>query len=66
MKLGTNTPVRLVTFPGEVHGNRNAAEQYGCALRLVRRMHHYLQTPGTDASPIELDHVAGLNATDNT
>lgn len=42
MKVRTNTPVRLVFYPGEGHGNRNAAAQYDYALRLMRWMDTYL------------------------
>ncbi len=42
MKVRTDTPVRLVFYPGEGHGNRNAAAQYDYALRLMRWMDTYL------------------------
>ena len=36
MKVRTQTPVRLVFYPNEGHGNRKAASQYDYALRLMR------------------------------
>jgi dipeptidyl aminopeptidase/acylaminoacyl peptidase len=66
VKLRTDTPVRLVIYPGEVHGNRNSAAQYDYALRLVRWMDHYLQGSGGDAPPYELDHAGKLNVADGS
>jgi dipeptidyl aminopeptidase/acylaminoacyl peptidase len=42
MKVRTDTPVRLVFYPGEGHGNRKAAAQYDYSLRLMRWMDTYL------------------------
>ncbi len=47
LKVRTETPVRLVFYPGEGHGNRKAAAQFDYALRLMRWMDTYL---GVDAS----------------
>lgn len=47
MKVRTDTPVRLVFYPGEGHGNRKAAAQYDYSLRLMRWMDTYL---GADAT----------------
>jgi dipeptidyl aminopeptidase/acylaminoacyl peptidase len=60
VKVRTDTPVRLVYYPGEGHGNRNTAAQYDYGLRLMRWMNHYLKGPGGQAPPYELDHAAGL------
>lgn len=60
VKLRTDTPVRLVFYPGEGHGNRNTAAQYDYALRLKRWMDHYLKGPGGEPPPYELDHAARL------
>jgi dipeptidyl aminopeptidase/acylaminoacyl peptidase len=42
MKVRTDTPVRLVFYPGEGHGNRKAAAQMDYAHRLMRWMDTYL------------------------
>jgi dipeptidyl aminopeptidase/acylaminoacyl peptidase len=42
LKIHGNTPVRLVLYPGEGHGNRRAASRYDVMLRLLRWMEHYL------------------------
>jgi len=60
VKIRTDTPVRLVIYPGEVHGNRNTAAQYDYSLRLMLWMDHYLKGPGGEAPPYELDHASRL------
>ena len=62
VKLRTDTPVRLVIYPGEVHGNRNSAARYDYSLRTKRWMDHYLRGPGGEPPPYELDHAARLEA----
>jgi len=62
VKIRTDTPVRLVIYPDEVHGNRNSAARYDYSLRLVRWMDHYLKGPGGEPPPYELDHAARLEA----
>ena len=52
-----DTPVRLVVYPGEAHGNRNTAARYDYSLRLMRWMDHYLKGEGGDPPPYELDHA---------
>ncbi len=42
MKVRTETPVRLVFYPGEGHGNRKAASRLDYAYRLMRWMDTYL------------------------
>lgn len=65
VKLRTDTPVRLVIYPGEVHGNRNSAARYDYSLRSKRWMDHYLKGPGGDPPPYQIDHAARLEeATD--
>jgi dipeptidyl aminopeptidase/acylaminoacyl peptidase len=64
VKVRTETPVRLVYYPGEGHGNRNTAAQYDYALRLERWMNHYLKGPGGAPPPYEIDHAARLPASD--
>ncbi|MGB3726469.1 MAG: S9 family peptidase [Glaciecola sp.] len=52
MKVRTQTPVRLVFYPGEGHGNRKAAAQYDYALRLMRWMDTYLSEDATRSTPM--------------
>ncbi|MFT5094629.1 MAG: dipeptidyl aminopeptidase/acylaminoacyl peptidase [Porticoccaceae bacterium] len=56
LKILDKTPVRLVLYPGEGHGNRNAAARYDYSLRLHRWMDHYLKGDGGDAPPFKIDH----------
>ena len=56
LKLQGKTPVRLVLYPGEGHGNKRAASRYDYSLRLLRWMDHYLKGPGGDPPPYELDY----------
>lgn len=60
VKIRTETPVRLVFYPDEGHGNRNSAAQYDYSIRLKRWMDHYLKGPGGEAPPYEIDHAAKL------
>lgn len=62
VKIRTDTPVRLVIYPDEVHGNRNTAARYDYSLRLMRWMNHYLKGPGGEPPPYELDHADRLEA----
>lgn len=62
VKVSTDTPVRLVIYPGEAHGNRNTAAQYDYSLRLMRWMDHYLKGSGGEPPPYELDHAQRLEA----
>ncbi|HEY5622148.1 MAG TPA: prolyl oligopeptidase family serine peptidase, partial [Gammaproteobacteria bacterium] len=65
IRLRTDTPVRLVSYPGEAHGNRNAAARLDYSMRLKRWMDHYLMGPGGEPPPYELDHVARLKELDD-
>lgn len=56
LKMAGEAPVRLVTYPGEGHGNRNAAAQYDYALRMMRWMEHYLQGEGGEPPAHELPY----------
>ena len=62
IKLRTDTPVRLVIYPGEVHGNRNSAARYDYSLRSKRWMDHYLKGPGGEPPPYEIDHASRMEA----
>nr|WP_136252757.1 S9 family peptidase [Ningiella ruwaisensis] len=52
MKVRTDTPVRLVFYPGEGHGNRKAAAQYDYSLRFMRWMDTYLAEDASRDAPM--------------
>lgn len=56
IETATDTPVRLVLYPGEGHGNRRAASRYDYNLRMIRWFEHYLAGPGGDKPPARLDY----------
>ncbi len=56
LKVLGKTPVRLVLYPGEGHGNRRAASRLDYSLRLMRWMEHYLVGEGGEPPPREIDH----------
>ncbi len=60
MKLRTDTPVRLVIYPGEGHGNYHTAARYDYALRFERWMNHYLLGPGGAPPPFDIGHAERL------
>ena len=60
VKVRTDTPVRLVFYPGEGHGNSQTAARYDYSLRLTRWMDHFLKQGGTELPPYEIDHAARL------
>lgn len=51
LKIIGQTPVRLVWYPGEGHGNRKSAGRYDYNMRSLRWFEHYLKDPdgGRDA-----------------
>ena len=51
MQRLSDAPVRLVTYPGEGHGNRRAASQYDYAHRMMRWFETYLRGERDDAKP---------------
>jgi dipeptidyl aminopeptidase/acylaminoacyl peptidase len=55
VKTYGKTPVRLVRYPGEPHGNRRTGSRLDFSLRLMRWMNHYLKGPGGNPPPYELD-----------
>ena len=56
MKVRTDTPVRLVFYPNEGHGNRRAASRLDYAYRLMRWMDTYLADGNSrDAKMPEFD-----------
>ena len=56
LKLRSAAPVRLVLYPGEGHGNRKAAAQYDYSLRQLRWFSLYLDGPGGEMPPHEIDY----------
>lgn len=64
LKQTSDAPVRLVTYPGEGHGNRRAAAQYDYGLRVLRWMQHYLQGEGGEPPAPELDLAERLGLED--
>lgn len=56
LKLHNQAPVRLVLYPGELHGNRKAAARLDYNLRLMRWMEHYLKGPGGAMPPMDIDY----------
>jgi dipeptidyl aminopeptidase/acylaminoacyl peptidase len=56
LKVLGKTPVRLVLYPGEGHGNRRAASRLDYNLRLLQWMEHYLKGPGGAPPPARLDY----------
>ena len=56
LKTVGQTPVRLILYPGEGHGNRRAASRYDYHLRALRWMEHYLKGPGGDLPPLKIDY----------
>lgn len=52
MKVRTDTPIRLVMYPNEGHGNRQAAAQMDYAYRFMRWMDTYLATDATRDDPM--------------
>ena len=60
VKVRTDTPVRLVYYPGEGHGNAKTAARLDYAMRLVRWMDHFLVEGEDELPPYEIDHAARL------
>ena len=56
LKVLGQTPVRLVLYPGEGHGNRRAASRFDYTLRMMQWLEHYLQGPGGSPPPYELQY----------
>jgi dipeptidyl aminopeptidase/acylaminoacyl peptidase len=54
LKTLGQVPVRLVLYPGEGHGNRQAAARYDYSLRMMGWMDHYLKGPGGEPPPAEV------------
>ena len=56
LKVLNQTPVRLVWYPGEGHGNRKAAARFDYNLRMMRWFEHYLKGAGGAAPEHKLDY----------
>jgi len=56
LKLHNKAAVRLVLYPGEVHGNRKAAARLDYNMRMLQWMEHYLKGPGGAMPPLEIDY----------
>ena len=54
MKTRTETPVRLVLYPGEGHGNRKATARFDYNMRMMRWFNLYLKQGGGDIPETEL------------
>jgi dipeptidyl aminopeptidase/acylaminoacyl peptidase len=61
LKTLGQAPVRLVLYPGEGHGNRNAAARLDYNIRLLRWMEHYLQGPGGAPPDHNVDYAQHWN-----
>ncbi len=51
------TPVRLVLYPGEGHGNRKSAARFDYHLRMLRWFEHYLKGDGGEPPAPELEYA---------
>jgi len=56
LKVRGETPVRLVFYKDEGHGNRKAAARLDYSLRLMRWMNHYLKEDGGDPPNYEIEY----------
>ncbi len=57
LKLHGRSPVRLVFYPGEGHGNRKAASRLDYSLRMMQWFEHFLLGPGGELPAYELDYA---------
>ena len=65
IKTRTDTPVRLVLYPGEGHGNRKVAAKLDYSIRLMRWMEFYLKgrSKGNKIPNYKIDHAKKLSKT---
>ncbi len=54
IKTRTETPVRLVLYPGEGHGNRNSTARYDFNLRMIRWFDTFLKENGNEVPQTNL------------
>ena len=64
LKMLGQTPVRLLWYPGEGHGNRKAGARHDYNLRMLRWFDHYLKGPGGQPPPYDLDYGFDLSKED--
>ena len=57
LELHGKTPVRLVLYPGEGHGNRKCGAKLDYSLRMHQWFDHYLKGPGGEKPAWELDYA---------
>ncbi len=65
-----DTPVRMVFYPGEGHGNQKAAARYDYSLRMMRWFDTYLKTgdrdaPLPDSRPVLAEGTTGTSAAED-
>jgi dipeptidyl aminopeptidase/acylaminoacyl peptidase len=56
IKMRTDTPVRLVLYPGEGHGNQRAAARYDYTLRMLRWFDWFVKEGRTELPPWQVDY----------
>ncbi len=56
LKIKGGVPSRLVLYPREQHGNRNAAARLDYGLRQMRWFDHFLKDQGKDLPPFQVDY----------
>ncbi len=61
LKTVGKAPVRLVFYPGEGHGNSRASSRYDYSLRALGWMEHYLNGPGGEPPPYELEYPLNVD-----
>ena len=61
LRLRGKAPVRLVTYPGEGHGNSKAASRYDASTRMLRWFDHFLVKGKKSAPDYEIDYKAKLD-----
>ncbi len=57
LKTLNQSPVRLVLYPGEGHGNRKAAARLDYNLRMMQWFEHYLKGPGGEPPAYEMEYA---------
>ena len=55
IKTRTETPVRLVLYPGEGHGNRMSTARYDFNVRMMRWFDNYLMNESPEVPELHLD-----------
>jgi len=66
LKTLDKTPVRLVFYPGEGHGNRKSGSRYDYNLRMMRWLTHYLKGEGGDPPPYRIEYNLDDDSNDDT